>query len=151
MITGSSGYLGRELARQAREALPNALIVRTSLIYGGDEPSRHERAALDAAAGRTTMKFFSDELRNPVHVTDLAQALLELAEADGSGILHVAGADGVSRHEFARLVVAAKGGDPDALESALAADHPSPRPLDCRLDSSRARARVSAQLRGVRA
>jgi dTDP-4-dehydrorhamnose reductase len=134
-----------------RAALPDALVVRTSLIYGGDEPSRHEQVALDAAAGRTSMSFFSDELRNPVQVGELAVALLELADSDATGILHVAGADAVDRHEFARLVVAANGGDPDALGSALAADHPSPRPLDCRLDSSRARARVKAEMRGVRA
>jgi dTDP-4-dehydrorhamnose reductase len=132
-------------------ALPEALVVRTSLIYGGDEPSRHERAALEAAAGRTSMSFFSDELRNPIQVGDLAGALIELAASDATGILHVAGADALDRHEFARLVVAANGGDPDSLESALAAEHPSPRPLDCRLDSSRARARVSVDLRGARA
>ncbi len=133
-----------------QEILADALIVRTSLIYGGDEPSRHEQIALDAAAGRADMKFFTDELRNPVQVGDLAQALLELAESDAAGILHMAGADAMDRHEFARLAVSARGGDPDALESALAAEHPSPRPLDCRLDSSRARARVRVPLRGVR-
>jgi dTDP-4-dehydrorhamnose reductase len=133
-----------------REALPEALIVRTSLIYGGDEPSRHEQVALDAAAGRTAMNFFRDELRNPVQVGDLAAALLELAESDAAGILHVAGTDAIDRYAFARLAAAARGGDPDALESALAAEHPSPRPLDCRLDSSRARARVGVVLRGAR-
>ena len=137
--------------RAVHEALAGALIVRTSLIYGGDEPSRHEQIALDAVAGRSDMRFFSDELRNPVQVGDLAQALLELAESDAAGILHVAGADAVDRYEFARVAVSAHGGNPDALESALAADHPSPRPLDCRLDSSRARARVETALRGVRA
>ena len=133
-----------------REESPEALVVRTSLIYGGAERSRHEQVAFDAAAGRAEMRFFSDELRNPVQVGDLAAALLELADSDASGLLHLAGADAVDRHEFARLVVAAGGGDPDELESALAADHPSPRPLDCRLDSSRARARVGVELRGVR-
>jgi dTDP-4-dehydrorhamnose reductase len=83
-------------------------------------------------------------------VGDLAAALLELAASDVTGLLHVAGADAVDRYEFARLAVSARGGDPDALESALAAEHPSPRPLDCRLDSTRARTRVSASLRGVR-
>ena len=136
--------------RAVGEICPGALIVRTSLIYGGDEPSRHEQIALDAAAGRATMKFFSDELRSPVQVGDLAQVLLELAESDVAGILHVAGADAVDRYEFACLAVAARGGNPDALESALAAEHSSPRPLDCRLDSSRARARVETLLRGAR-
>lgn len=139
--------LDAELA--VRDVLPEALIVRTSLIYGGGEPSRHELIALDAAGGRAEMKFFSDELRNPVHVGDLAQALLELARSDLPGILHVAGADAVDRYEFARRAVTARGGEPDGLESALAAEHPTPRPLDCRLDSSRARAHVGVPLRGV--
>ena len=126
------------------------LIVRTSLIYGGAEPSRHERLILAAADGGASVRFFSDELRNPVQVGDLAAALLELTRSDEAGLLHVAGADAVSRYDFARLVAAAAGRDPDTLESALAADHPDPRPLDCRLDSSRARARVEVRLRGVR-
>jgi len=136
--------------KAVREELPRALVVRTSLIYGGTEPSRHERLVVDAAEGRAVVRFFSDELRNPVQVGDLAAALLELAASDAAGVLHVAGADGVNRHEFARLAASAHGRDPDALESGLAADHPDPRPLDCRLDSSRARARVSVELRGVR-
>jgi dTDP-4-dehydrorhamnose reductase len=124
-----------------RADAPDALVVRTSLIYGGAEPSRHERAVRDAS-----MRFFTDELRSPVQVGDLAAALLELAEGELSGVLHVAGADGVSRHEFAGLVA----GDPAAVEGALAADHPTPRPLDCRLDSSRARGLLGTPLRGVR-
>jgi dTDP-4-dehydrorhamnose reductase len=127
--------------RAVRAELPGALVVRTSLIYGGTEPSRHEEAVRNAA-----MRFFTDELRSPVQVGDLAAALLELAATDIAGVLHVAGADGVSRHEFAGLVV----GDPDAVESGLAADHPSPRPLDCRLDSSRAQGLIATRLRGVR-
>lgn len=134
-----------------REALPGALVVRTSLIYGGGEPSRHERAALDAAAGRAATRFFRDELRSPVQVGDLAGALLELAgRGDAAGILHVAGAEGVDRHEFAQLVVAAAGGEAGALASGLAAEHPTPRPLDCRLDCSRAQGLLRTRLRGVR-
>ena len=55
-----------------------ALIVRTSLIVGGPghEPSKHELAARDPDA-----TFYDDELRSPVQVTDLARALLELADA----------------------------------------------------------------------
>jgi dTDP-4-dehydrorhamnose reductase len=133
-----------------REEHADALVVRTSLIYGGAEPSRHERLVLEAADGGNDARFFSDELRSPVHVGDLAAALLALAADKATGVLHVAGADGVSRYEFARLVAAAAGRDPEALGSALSAEHPEPRPLDCRLDSSRARAREGIKLRGVR-
>ena len=128
--------------RAVRKAHPGALVVRTSLIYGGAEPSRHEFLALNSDG----VTFFTDELRSPVQVGDLAEALLELAQTDVDGLLHVAGSDGVSRYEFARLLVP----DPERLESGLAAQHPTPRPLDCRLDSSRAQALLRTRLRGVR-
>jgi dTDP-4-dehydrorhamnose reductase len=140
-------YGAQKLAGEeaVREASPGAVVVRTSLIYGGAEPSRHEQAAFDAAAGRAAMRFFTDELRSPVQVGDLAAALLELTGSDAAGVLHVAGAEGVSRHEFARLVA----GGAEGLEGGLAAEHPTPRPLDCRLDSSRARELLSTRLRGA--
>ncbi len=124
---------------------PTAVIVRTSLIYGGDGSSRHERVALDAASGQSGFAFFTDELRNPVQVGDLAEALLELAGSDHAGVINVAGADEVSRHEFAALVT----GRAD-LAAALSAELPDPRPLDCRLDLTLAAAVLSRVPRGVR-
>ncbi len=114
-------------ARVGRAA-PDALIVRTSLIVGGPghEPSKHELVARDPA-----MTFYDDEIRSPVQVGDLAAALLELAGLDVSGPLNVAGTDDVSRAELAELV----GGRPVRRAPA-----PPGRPLDCSLDSSRARA-----------
>ena len=117
-------------------AHPEALIVRTSLIYGGAEPSKHE-----VAAGDPGFTFYTDEIRNPVQVGDLAEALLELAEIEMSGSLHVAGADAVSRAEFAELIA----GRPVSTATA-----PATRPLDCSLDSSRARGMIRTRLRGVR-
>jgi dTDP-4-dehydrorhamnose reductase len=115
---------------------PSALLVRTSLLYGGADPSKHELAARDA-----DVTFFTNEVRSPVHVTDLARALLELADGDAAGPLHVAGADAVSRAEFAELL----SGGP--VRSGPA---PDTRPLDCSLDSSRAQALLRTRLRGVR-
>jgi beta-glucosidase-like glycosyl hydrolase len=78
---------------------------------------------------------------DPEAVADLAAALLELAASRAAGVLHVAGADAVSRAELAELVV----GRPVATAVA-----PPTRPLDCRLDSSRAQALLRTRLRGVR-
>lgn len=118
---------------------PDAVIVRTSLIYGGADPSRHEQLALDPA-----MTFYEDELRSPVAAPDLAAALLELARRpDISGPLHVAGSDGLSRLEFARLVAP----DPAAVKGA---PRPPGRPGDLRLDCSKAQALLATPLRGVR-
>jgi dTDP-4-dehydrorhamnose reductase len=126
-----------EAERLVAAAHPGATIVRTSLIYGGSEPGPQERLA------RENTRFFVDERRSPVHAGDLAQALLELLELDVPGPLHVAGADDVSRYEFALLL----GADPGRIEAA----HTTPgRAPDVTLDSSRARSLLQTRLRGVR-
>jgi dTDP-4-dehydrorhamnose reductase len=117
-----------EAERRVAAACPAALIVRTSMIVGGPgvEPSKHEHAARDPS-----MTFFTNEIRCPIQVGDLAAALLELAGLDVSGPLHVAGADAVSRAECAALMAG----------RAVATDEaPATRPLDCTLDSSLAQA-----------
>jgi dTDP-4-dehydrorhamnose reductase len=120
-----------------RQADPGAVIVRTSLIHGGAEPSNHELAAFDPAK-----TFYEDEIRCPTAAPDLAAALLELAaRPDISGPLHVAGADAVSRLEFARLI---------AGDQVTGAPRPHDRPGDLRLDCSKARALLQTRLRGVR-
>jgi dTDP-4-dehydrorhamnose reductase len=135
-------------------AHPGPLIVRTSLLYGGGEggagPGHHERIVLDAAAGRSEMAFFADELRCPVQVGDLAAALLELVEMDLSGALHVAGADAVDRHEFARLVALRHGADPDCLGRSTIAGTGIVRPRNCALASERAQGLLRTRLRGAR-
>ena len=115
---------------------PAALVVRTSLLYGGSEPSKHELAARDPE-----LTFYTNEIRSPVQVGDLAAALLELAALDVSGPLHVAGADAVSRAQLAELI---------AGRAVRTGEAPPGRPLDCALDSSRAQALLRTRLRGVR-
>jgi dTDP-4-dehydrorhamnose reductase len=131
-------------------AHPAALVVRTSLIYGGETLSKHERVALAAADGEEDAAFFTDELRSPVQVGDLAAALLELLALDVAGPLHVAGADTVSRYDFAALVAARHGRDPARLRATTTTELGLVRPLNCALDSSRARALLATPLRGVR-
>ena len=126
---------------------PGAVLVRTSLILG-DEHSRQIRLCLAALAGRATL--FTDELRCPVHVTDLADAVLELAGTAYAGTLNVAGADAVSRAELGRLVAARYGLDPAGMPTATVADAGLVRPTDVRLDSSRAAALLTTRLRGAR-
>ncbi len=128
---------------------PQALIVRTSLIYGGATPGVHEQLVLDAADGRSAITFFRDELRCPVVVDDLAGALLELATSTRDGVLHIAGTDVVSRYEFARLVAAAKGRSPDQIRSGFSAESGLQRPRNCALDCRRASGLLRTRLRGV--
>lgn len=120
-----------------RTLAPDGLVVRTSLIYGGpDGPaSPHEDLAHDPGA-----TFYEDEVRCPVQVDDLAAALVELAGSDVGGVLHLAGPEAVSRHQFAELIT----GRPVRHAPA-----PPGRPLDCRLDTTCARETLATVLRGV--
>jgi dTDP-4-dehydrorhamnose reductase len=144
------GEAKAEAERLVAAADPASLIVRTSLIYGGAEPGQHERLILDALAGTADVAFFTDELRCPIAVGDLAAALLELARLPVHGRLHVAGADTVSRYEFARRVAAAHGHDPDRLRSAESIASGQRRPRNCAMDSGQAQGMIRTRLRGVR-
>jgi dTDP-4-dehydrorhamnose reductase len=146
-----SAYGAAKLAaeRAVLAADPHALVVRTSLLYGGRAPGPAEVAALEAAQGERDDVFFTDEVRCPTAVGDLAAALLELVRTDAAGPLHVAGADAVSRYEFARLIVAAAGLPLDRLRSGSSRDAGVSRPRNCALDCTRAGRLVTAPPRGV--
>jgi dTDP-4-dehydrorhamnose reductase len=144
---------GRSKAAAERAAMaadPGAVLVRTSLIYGGEEPSGHERRILEITDGAADFAFFTDELRCPVRVADLADALLALVSIAAAGPLHLAGADGVSRYEFACLVAAAHGRRTDHLRTTTSAETAPQRPRDCRLDCSRAAGLLGLAMPGVR-
>lgn len=127
---------------------PTAVIVRTSLIIG-DGGSPHEGLVHALAAGRKGM-LFTDQVRCPVHVRDLAAALLELADSDRAGIHHVAGADAVSRYELGCLVARRDGLDPARLPSGPRPESGSPGPMDVRLDCGLTQRHLRTRLRGAR-
>jgi len=113
---------------------PDALVVRTSLLYG-KPGGPQERLAADPSA-----TFYTDEIRCPTRVGELAAALLELAGSDVQGVLHVAGPDAISRLEFARRLGAPEPrGEPT----------PPGRARNVALDSSRAAALLAVTLTGT--
>ncbi|MGK5445685.1 sugar nucleotide-binding protein, partial [Micromonospora sp. URMC 105] len=124
---------------------PSAVLVRTSLIVG--EGSKQIQLCRDALAGRATL--FTDELRCPIDVTDLADAVLELVDGDHAGPLNVAGPEAVSRADLGLLVARRFGLDPAGLKTTTGAAAGVVRPTEVRLDSSRAAALLRTRLRGV--
>jgi dTDP-4-dehydrorhamnose reductase len=128
---------------------PTAVVARTSLIIGHGG-SQHERHVHALAAGALTGVLFTDDVRCPVHVTDLACALLELAASPYSGIHHVAGKDAISRYELGVLIARRDGLDPATLPIGLRAGTGLPGPIDVRLDSTNTQARLHTRLRGAR-
>jgi dTDP-4-dehydrorhamnose reductase len=117
---------------------PAATVVRTSLLYGRPDGPQ------EALALREDVTFYTDEIRCPTRVDELAAALLELLELDEAGPLHLAAPAALSRLELARFLRRRAGADPDAVRGA-----PSPRdgrPRDVALDSRRAASLLATQL-----
>lgn len=130
-----------------RAVLPAASIVRTSVIIGEHGDSEHERRA--RAAARDDGVLFRDDVRCPVHVSDLAEAVLELADGRESGIFHAAGADEVSRYNLGRMIAIRDGFDPGSITSGYRADLPTPGPINVRLDSTWTQSLLRTRLRGA--
>ena len=128
---------------------PTAAIARTSLIIG-DGDSQHERHVHALAAGSLTGALFTDDVRCPAHVADLAAALLELAASPCAGIHHVAGTDAISRYELGVLIARRDGLDQATLPIGLRAGTGLPGPIAVRLDSTNTQARLNTRLRGAR-
>ncbi|NEB77643.1 sugar nucleotide-binding protein [Streptomyces sp. SID14478] len=128
---------------------PQAVIARTSLIIG-DRQSAHVRTVHDSAAGIRDGVLFTDDVRCPVHVADLAAALLELASRDATGVHHLAGSDAVSRHELGTLIARRDGLDVSRLRSGLRAESALAGAIDVRLDSRATQHGLRTVLRGAR-
>ncbi|GAB3923611.1 sugar nucleotide-binding protein [Kribbella albertanoniae] len=121
---------------------PNAVIARTSLIVGSEGMSESERLA-HALVGGASGALFAENIRCPVHVTDLATALLELTPSDRTGVVHLGGPEAVSRLELGRLIAVRDGLDPEALPALPGAiSH-------IRLDSTRTQQVLKTRLRPV--
>ncbi len=127
---------------------PDVVVARTSLILG-DGNSQHERL-VHALVGGQDGALFEDEQRCPVHVMDLATALVELACKEVQGVLHVGGADAMSRLELGRLIAGRDGLDAALLGGTSRAAARVPGPVDVRLDSTLASRVLTTRLRGAR-
>jgi len=128
---------------------PTAAIIRTSLIIG-DDRSKHLRLVLELATGRRTGALFTDEIRCPIAVQDLAAAVLEIAASGYPGLINVAGPEALSRAEFGRRVAVHYGVDPSAVPiCTIAEGRLGPRPADVRLDSALATSLLRTRLRAA--
>ncbi|MFI7133180.1 SDR family oxidoreductase [Nonomuraea sp. NPDC050153] len=132
-----------------RAILPDAAVARTSLIVG-DGGSGHEARVRSLATGRGAGVLFTDDVKCPVHVGDLAAALVETAARGLSGMLHVAGCDAVNRHELGVLIARGEGLDPARLPAGRRADAGLGGPFEVRLDCTATQRRLRTRLRGAR-
>ncbi|MDP6125883.1 MAG: NAD(P)-dependent oxidoreductase [Candidatus Latescibacteria bacterium] len=91
----------------------------------------------------------SDEIRTPIDVLTLCDALLEIAFGDHGGVFHLGGADRVSRVEMGMKVVEYLGADPKLVtvkEGMSGSGDRAPRPVDISLKTDKAASLLNTQM-----
>ena len=135
-------------------ALPHALVVRTSVVYG---PERQEKnSAYQLIRACRSGKGFRpavDQRVSPSYNPDVAAATVECCERGLYGTWHLAGADVLDRMAYARLVCRVFDLDASNLTPATTAQlgQKAVRPLNGGLRIGKAQAQLRTPLRGAEA
>ena len=124
-------------------AVPDAGVVRTSLVCATDPLDPRSAWVVDTLGAGEPITLFTDEIRCPVRADDLARMLWDLvalSRAERAGPWHLVGPDALSRHELGALLAEAHGLDPVGITAASSRDLPDPRPRNLTLRAERSAA-----------
>ena len=114
------------------EVVENALILRTTVVFGWDSNSKNfAMQVYDKVRAREPMTIPLDQFGNPTLAEYLAEVSLTLAQRGARGVVNVVGADRVARSDFALALVKLFGGSPDLIVpvSTESLKQKAPRPL----------------------
>ena len=132
------GAAKMDAERVVASVCPDALIVRTSLIYDFDPANAQVAWMLAALERGDTLRLYTDQIRCPIWAINLADALIELAGKPLSGPLHVVGPEPVSRHDLGTALLDALGYDGARLVVPALAPDTHPKVLNLPVDRARA-------------
>ena len=122
------------------QAYPQALVLRTTWVYGADARRMNFLySMMRNLNARQPMKVPQDQVSTPTYNRDLVRVALGLVEARAAGVFHVAGPELLGRLKFAQKVARGLGLDASLLEGVTTAElkQPAARPLDSGLSTSR--------------
>ena len=118
--------------RAIRETCADALIIRTTVLYGWDRESINFAMQIYARVkSGAEMTIPNDQIGNPTLADYLAETSLDLVQRKTSGLVNVVGKDLMPRSEFAKALVRTFGGNPDLVVPVPTASlkQKAPRPL----------------------
>ncbi len=102
---GKAKLGGENAAREA--GLDRWAVVRTNVVYGTGEQLHRSNFALWAirqvSEGRT-IYVYTDQVRTPTYVSDLADGIARVVRYGKTGIYHISGRELVSMYTFARSI-----------------------------------------------
>ena len=119
---------------------PQALIVRTSLMYGMDPVDHQSGWLLEGLKKGQTVRLFTDEIRCPIWINTLTECLLELTGISLSGVLNIAGPEPLTRWEFGLGILALHNRTPnEKIAPSTSAEAGLIRPRDLTLNIEKAK------------
>ncbi len=137
-----------------KDAIDNFVIIRPSLIMGlpvGENGNSFLWRMIKSMKKGNAVAFPKSEIRSPVDVITLSRAILELANHDYTGILHISGNDVINRYDMAKRIA-----DNLGYPTELVIDRKpeissgrAPRPKDVSLDNSRAKKILKTRMVGL--
>lgn len=140
-IYGMSKLRGEEAALAT---CSSTLVLRSTLVYGFGSPASKTFLGrmLDGLSAGRRMQLFTDQMRNPILVDDLATGIIRAIEGDLVGLYHLGGGEAASRYEFGRNVCRVFGFAEELLVPIRMDDVvlPARRPLDATLNTSKFKA-----------
>ena len=129
------------------------LVVRTMVLYGAAPGVRTNFAlwVIRSLLAGEPIRVVTDQIGNPTLAADLARLLLTMLEQGGRGTYHAAGADRVSRFEFARALAGAFELDEGLIEAVTTAElgQRADRPLESGFVLDRIRTDFGLEPRGL--
>ena len=137
-----------------RQRMPEAAIIRASLMVCFAPLDPRSAFVASGLRGETEVTLFTDEIRSPIHVHDLAAQMWEIAQLQPmarQGIWHLAGPESISRYTLGLLVAAHLRLSPERLHADSQRNAPERRPRDLRLSTARADAMLRTRARSISA
>jgi len=133
---------GEQKARAEAEIqriYPEASVCRMSLMFGDKPSARYQPPAILLKQGQK-IRLFVDEVRTPLDVYTAAKGIL-LALGKSRGLLHLGGAERITRYQFGRLLADVLNIESDAIVPCFQKDIPMAalRPVDVSLNIEAAR------------
>ena len=105
---GKAKLGGENAAREA--GMDRWAIVRTNVVFGTGEQLRRSNFALwvlrQISEGRA-VHVFTDQIRTPTYVRDLADGIIRIVRYGKTGMYHISGRDLISMHAFAQAIARA--------------------------------------------
>lgn len=132
----------------------NYVIARAALIYGRPKGggSSFSNWIEQRLTKNQAVPLYTDQFRTPIYVENLAEALLELAQSDFIGTLHLGGANRIDRYNFGLQLCSLGGYDACLLRPTSMHDFqpPARRPADVSLSIAKAKSVLTTKILDTR-